>query len=609
MKFSIKWFVFRFITTLFVALFAGYKFAKHNHEYYWQGTIRRVQTVDFNLLSHTLPTKLSYLLIEKDIEELQKTLNSSYGYFGLVVTDCKTNNTNCQDQKILYSTEIDKTWKQELKKKPKETLLDSPYNILINPPPLLAETQFTNSRNEVPQKTGKINQGNIIGRVYYVRGIPPEFNFDLKYWIKKSWEDKWFSDKGAGSYYTLILVVTLTGWGVAVAAAEFFQYTRRDRQREKARYEEFKRSTKAEIQKYEKSLAEKNKAIQSLLNEKEELIEELESFNQQIEAIELEYLERACSLFQQISRAQDEISNLSQNEQNRIQNEEYISQLEANLEILENQQQDIQEEYEQKIDELNHDANQKNEQLSNLENKLTRLQKNEEATKNIKQKLEDAIQYNLIYESSIKDYKKRHLELTASIIKLEENNIMLDLCKEENEELHRKNKQLNKKIEQLEEQYQINKWNYNSLKSEYDNCTKNLDDCDNYSSIKGEEIEFYYNEKIDIILEVLNSSVNNLENETRKKYIIQDILNNNIISDYRKDLRNKIKQICKDDQEPNKIMINNLAKIGLEVVSQNKHIKLKYKKDNRHTFAIPKSPSDRRRGSKNMSQNIIQKIL
>ena len=53
---------------------------------------------------------------------------------------------------------------------------------------------------------------------------------------KYYWQDKWFSDKGAGSYYTLLLIVTLTGWGVAIAAAEFFQYTRRDRQREKTRY-------------------------------------------------------------------------------------------------------------------------------------------------------------------------------------------------------------------------------------------------------------------------------------------------------------------------------------------------------------------------------------
>ena len=194
---------------------------------------------------------------------------------------------------------------------------------------------------------------------------------------------------------------------------------------------------------------------------------------------------------------------------------------------------------------------------------------------------------------------------------------MLDLlCKEENEELHQKidkyeNKQnkLNEKIEQLEEQYKISEWNYNSLKSEYDSCTKNLDNCDDYSSIKGEEIKFYYDEKIDIILEVLNSSVNNLEDDTRKKYIIQDILSNNTISDHRKELKNKIKQICKDSQEPNKKMINNLAKIGLEVVSQNKHIKLKYKQVNQHSFSFPKSPSDSKRNGNNMSQMIIRKIL
>ncbi|MFM7366243.1 MAG: hypothetical protein ACKO2Z_00250, partial [Sphaerospermopsis kisseleviana] len=54
---------------------------------YWNQTIFRVQTVDFNILSHTLPTKLSYALIKKQPQEVQRTLDSNYSLFGLIVTD------------------------------------------------------------------------------------------------------------------------------------------------------------------------------------------------------------------------------------------------------------------------------------------------------------------------------------------------------------------------------------------------------------------------------------------------------------------------------------------------------------------------------------------
>ena len=38
---------------------------------YWNGTLRRVQTVDFNMLSHTLPAKLSSVLANRNYQELQ----------------------------------------------------------------------------------------------------------------------------------------------------------------------------------------------------------------------------------------------------------------------------------------------------------------------------------------------------------------------------------------------------------------------------------------------------------------------------------------------------------------------------------------------------------
>jgi hypothetical protein len=75
--------VIRFAMTSSVACLAATLSNWMDYQYYWNGTIYRTQTVDFNILSHTLPTKLSYALQKKDIDELQQTLNSNYGFFWL----------------------------------------------------------------------------------------------------------------------------------------------------------------------------------------------------------------------------------------------------------------------------------------------------------------------------------------------------------------------------------------------------------------------------------------------------------------------------------------------------------------------------------------------
>ncbi len=162
---------------------AGIIMAKINHYNYFNGTIYSVQTVDFNILSHTLPTKVSHLLINQDTEELQRVLNSNYGLFGIVVTNCSHNRENCPEQKILCMTRSYRTWQAELKA---EDLPKHPYNLLYNPPPL-----FTEKSNRGPYKpdwnhTGQSNSGKIIGRVYYIRGIPPTvLEFSTPNWLAK----------------------------------------------------------------------------------------------------------------------------------------------------------------------------------------------------------------------------------------------------------------------------------------------------------------------------------------------------------------------------------------------------------------------------------------
>jgi hypothetical protein len=179
-----------------------------NHRGYWHGTIARVQTTDFNLLSHMLPTKLSAALEQGDVNELQRTLDSNYGLFGLVVTSCSTSPTDCPNQRIIYATNSELKWRQDLQV---ENLSDHPYDLLRNPPPLVAEGGFDSSRDLSWDATGRTNTGQVVGRVYYVRGVPPLFRSTYPIWLQKL-PGSLLSDRGAERYYALTLSLFVTGW-------------------------------------------------------------------------------------------------------------------------------------------------------------------------------------------------------------------------------------------------------------------------------------------------------------------------------------------------------------------------------------------------------------
>ena len=154
-----------FSSTLVIALSWNY----FNYRTYYYSTLQNVQTVDFNLLSNTLPTKLSHVLHKNDLEEIQRTVNSSYGLFGIIVTDCKEEGKECNQQIIAKTQSKKPRWNEK-------QFSDNPYDILRYPIPTTAEWQFDYRQKLLePKSTGRINKGQVIGRVYYIRGEPPTF--------------------------------------------------------------------------------------------------------------------------------------------------------------------------------------------------------------------------------------------------------------------------------------------------------------------------------------------------------------------------------------------------------------------------------------------------
>ena len=305
-----------------------------NYKNYWYGTIFAVQTVDFNMLSHTLPVKLSYTLLQGNIEELQRTLDSNYGFFGLIVTDCKMAAKDCLSEQILYQSKSSQKWTKEISL---ATLSSHPYDLLQSPPPLQVEQQYAKPRDSKPIPTGRVNSGEIIGRVYYVRGVPPTFIEDYNKWIKEP-----FKITGSRTLYTstvaLFFVSGLSAWiiiEVVLSAKRNEQRLAQQQQeqlRREAEYEQrLAQQQREQLQReaeYEQHLAQQQR--EQLQREIQQIKLELEAKNQQ-----------TIKLIKQRERGLAELESYRQEqEQNKRELENQIASYESELAFKEQQQQE-----------------------------------------------------------------------------------------------------------------------------------------------------------------------------------------------------------------------------------------------------------------------------
>jgi hypothetical protein len=180
-----------------------------NYKSYWLGTIYKVQTTDFNILHHTLPLTLSELIINDREDLIQKTLDSNYGLFGLVVTDPK-------DDSVLYKTS--KVWQRESWQghiAPEELARikkSEPYDILSDPPPL--EPNWEHPSPRAAEAVAYVKdvfhkKGRVIGHLYYVRPDPPPFLEDLRGFLFNGFFEMSGSKRG-------YLYITLTSMAFSV---------------------------------------------------------------------------------------------------------------------------------------------------------------------------------------------------------------------------------------------------------------------------------------------------------------------------------------------------------------------------------------------------------
>jgi len=118
----------------------------------------------------------------------------------------------------------------------------------------------------------------------------------------------------------------------------------------------------------------------------------------------------------------------------------------------------------------------------------------------------------------------------------------------------------------------------------------------------GSEKEFFQGEKKEFVLSVLSDSLQNIQDGTRKKHIIQDIIQQNDSEDILNHKRDKIKRLLTNYSGLNKKLNQELKQLGFTITEDGKHYKLTYFDDNRYTITMAKTPSDERAGKNNVSE-------
>ncbi|MDZ8069008.1 MAG: NERD domain-containing protein [Nostoc sp. DedQUE08] len=248
-------------------------FDRYNN--YWDKTIFRVQTVDFNILSHTLPTKLSYALIQNKSEELQRTLDSNYSLFGLIVTDPS-------GEKVIASSgngSSRSSWKAALN--PQE-LKNHPYDLLLDPPPLYSQWSYEDSRAVERTATSLTNQGRVIGRVYYVRGVRPTFEDDFFKWLSNP-----IATSSRIETYTMTMLACLTGGLAFWILWEYLLYKKQVQKEEAEHIENTLRQQKDSLLLQLRERINQIKVLQKQWEQERinsiKQAEELHSYNQQLQ--------------------------------------------------------------------------------------------------------------------------------------------------------------------------------------------------------------------------------------------------------------------------------------------------------------------------------------
>lgn len=171
----------------------------------------KLHTTDLTALANQMTIKLNFFLSNGDKEGIQSVLDSSFGLFGFVVTDCIEANKLCPDQKILFTSDISLPWAYL----PEKNDLSSASFAFLRRLPVLP----SGGENAV---SDSVATGDVIGRLYVINNMPKSFTEAFLSGIKSP-----FTDVGARRFYLRTSLTFLAGALIIWTFVELYFVVRR----------------------------------------------------------------------------------------------------------------------------------------------------------------------------------------------------------------------------------------------------------------------------------------------------------------------------------------------------------------------------------------------
>lgn len=155
---------------------------------YWDG-LYRVQTVDFNILSSTLPDAMASLIKINDTGKAKEIVESNFNLFSIAVMRCK--NLDCTDKDLFvknHGRRLQNNWLDEINS---QDSVKIPIFAKSNEQIVIFEHSYVDSYKTIPYTD------NEIGFIYLFRRHIPSYYADMEEFIKK-----WVRDEPSSSRHT-----------------------------------------------------------------------------------------------------------------------------------------------------------------------------------------------------------------------------------------------------------------------------------------------------------------------------------------------------------------------------------------------------------------------
>ena len=113
----------------------------------------------------------------------------------------------------------------------------------------------------------------------------------------------------------------------------------------------------------------------------------------------------------------------------------------------------------------------------------------------------------------------------------------------------------------------------------------------------GGEQEFYQNEVFGIVRDAIEDASTRVSDDSRRRHVLASVLHANPVrEDLATPMREEPKQLLRGSRGVDAKVRHGLEEMGFSIAEDGKHYKLVYQGDDRYTFTLPKSGSDRRGG-------------